>query len=170
MTETGSVSIQDRTRKGRLVLVAIDFSEDSRAALLWAGKYAGCIDAPLVLLHVVHDPASYPGFYRNDQEEELLPMQQVAEEMMADFLSETKQEYPGLDWLDLARIELIIGMPPGRIVEMAELLGAGTIVIGNRGLTGLPHMLLGSVAERVVELASIPVVVVKADSMVDSSG
>ena len=170
MTETGSVSIQDKTRQGQPVLVAIDFSEDSRAALLWAGKYAGCIDAPLVLLHVVHDPASYPGFYRNDEQEELLPMQQIAEEMMAEFLSETKQKYPGLDWLDLARIELIIGMPPGRIVEMAGLLGAGTIVIGNRGLTGLPHMLLGSVAERVVEAASIPVVVVKADSKVDSSG
>ncbi len=170
MTETSNASLQDKTRKGQPVLVAIDFSEDSRAALLWAGRYAGCIDAPLVLLHVVHDPASYPGFYRNDQKEELLPMQQVAEEMMAEFLSETKQEYPGLDWLDLARTELIIGMPPGRIVEMAGLLGAGTIVIGNRGLTGLPHMLLGSVAERVVELASIPVVVVKADSKVDSSG
>ena len=89
---------------------------------------------------------------------------------MVEFLSETKQEYPGLDWLDLVRTELIIGMPPGRIVEMAGLLGAGTIVIGNRGLTGLPHMLLGSVAERVVELASIPVVVVKADSKVDNSG
>jgi len=50
------------------------------------------------------------------------------------------------------------------------LLGAGTIVIGNRGLTGLPHMLLGSVAERVVELASIPVVVVKANSKADGSG
>ena len=170
MTETSNASIQHKTRQGQPVLVAIDFSEDSRAALLWAGKYAGCTDAPLVLLHVVHDPASYPGFYRNNQKEKLLPMQQVAEEMMAEFLSETKQEYPGLDWLDLARTELIIGMPPGRIVEMAGLLGAGTIVIGNRGLTGLPHMLLGSVAERVVELASIPVVVVKADSKDSGSG
>jgi nucleotide-binding universal stress UspA family protein len=170
MTETSNASPRGKTRKGQPVLVAIDFSEDSRAALLWAGKYAGSIDAPLVLLHVVHDPASYPGFYRQEQKEELLPMQQVAEEMMVEFLVETKQEYPGLDWLDLARTELVTGMPPGRIVEMAGLLEAGTIVIGNRGLTGLPHMLLGSVAERVVELASIPVVVVKAGSEVDSSG
>jgi nucleotide-binding universal stress UspA family protein len=170
MTETGNASLQDKTGKGQPVLVAIDFSEDSRAALLWAGKYASCVDAPLVMLHVVHDPASYPGFYRKEQKEELLPMQQVAEEMMVDFLSEMKQKYSGLDWLDLARTELISGMPPGRIVEMAELLGAGTIVIGSRGLTGLPHMLLGSVAERVAELASIPVVVVKADSKVDNSG
>jgi nucleotide-binding universal stress UspA family protein len=170
MTETANVSLQDKTRKGQPVLVAIDFSEDSRAALLWAGEYARRIEAALILLHVVHDPASYPGFYRKEQKEELVPMQQIAEEMMVDFLSEMKQEYSGLDWLDLARTELISGMPPGRIVEMAELLGAGTIVIGSRGLTGLPHMLLGSVAERVVELASIPVVVVKADSKVDDSG
>ena len=151
------------TDRNQPVLVAIDFSDDSRAALVWAAKYAECIDQPLVLLHVVHDSTSYPGFYRQKIKGELLPMQQVAEEMMGEFLVETQQEYPGMDVLQTATCEMINGLPPGRIIEMAAMLKAGLIVIGNRGLTGLPHLLLGSVAERVVELATIPVVVVKAE-------
>jgi len=59
---------------------------------------------------------------------------------------------------------LVQGLPPGRIVEAAGLLKAKLIVIGSRGMTGLDHMLLGSVAERVVELAPGPVVVVKAEN------
>ena len=43
------------------ILVATDFSEDSKAALLWACKLAECTGAPLILLHVVHDLASNPG-------------------------------------------------------------------------------------------------------------
>lgn len=151
------------TDRNQSVLVAIDFSDDSRAALVWAAKYAGRIDQPLVLLHVVHDSTSYPGFYRQKIKGELMPMQQVAEEMMGEFLAETQQKNPGMDVLQTATTEMINGLPPGRIIEMATMLKAGLIVIGNRGLTGLPHLLLGSVAERVVELATIPVVVVKAE-------
>lgn len=151
------------TGKNHPVLVAIDFSDDSRAALVWAAEYARRIDEPLVLLHVVHDSTSYPGFYRQQQKAELLPMQQVAEEMMGEFLTETRQKNPGMDVLQAVRTELVDGLPPGRIIEMADILKAGLIVIGNRGLTGLPHLLLGSVAERVVELATIPVVVIKAE-------
>jgi len=37
------------------------------------------------------------------------------------------------------------------------------IVIGSKGVTGIKHLLMGSVAERVVQLAPVPVTVVKAD-------
>ena len=53
------------------------------------------------------------------------------------------------------------GLPPGRIVEVARELGADLVVVGSRGRTGLPHILLGSVAERVVQTAPVPVTVVK---------
>jgi len=91
-------------------------------------------------------------------------MQQVAEEMMGEFLASIKNANPDMPAVQTARIEFISGLPPSRIIEMAGMLDAGIIVIGNRGLTGLPHLLLGSVAERVVELSTIPVVVVKADT------
>ena len=147
--------------KDQPVLVATDFSEDSKAALIWACKFAGCNHAPLILLHVVHDPVSSPGFYRKTKEDQMLPMQTVAESMMAEFLDDLESEQPGL--LDRSRLDLrlVPGLPPSRIVEVAALLAAGLVVVGSRGITGLPHTLLGSTAERVVELSPVPVVVVK---------
>jgi len=47
------------------------------------------------------------------------------------------------------------------IVDEAIELGADLIVIGTHGLSGLKHMLLGSVAERVVQKAPCPVLTVK---------
>jgi nucleotide-binding universal stress UspA family protein len=144
------------------ILVAVDFSDDSKAALAWAGKYVECSGARLILLHVVHDPVSNPGFYRNGKENSWEPMQTVAESMMADFLAHMKIEQPGLESLKSAELRFVPGLPPSRIVEVADLLNAGLIVVGSRGITGFPHILLGSVAERVVVLAKCPVVVVKA--------
>jgi len=144
------------------VLVAIDFSDDARAALLWACRFADCNEAQLVLLHVVHDPASSPGFYHSEDQDQMRPMQDVAENMMAEFVAGMIREHPGLDLLNSADTRLVTGLPPGRIVETAKLLNARLIVIGSRGMTGLPHLMLGSVAERVVELSTKPVVVVKA--------
>lgn len=144
------------------VLAAIDFSHDSKAALEWACNYSTMRGKKLVLLHIVHDQASKPGFYKKGSKNGLKPMQAVAETMMADFIEEIKTENPGLDALETAEIQYIAGLPPTRIVEVSKLLGADLIVMGSRGITGLPHKLLGSVSERVVELSNIPVVVVKA--------
>lgn len=145
------------------VLVGIDFSEDSRAALLWACRLAACTESRLILLHVVHDPASSPGFYSKTKKGKLRPMQAVAENMMVEFVDQTIQEHPDLPGLATCEMQFIPGLPPTRIVEVSNLLNAGVIVVGNRGITGFPHILLGSVAERVVKLSKRPVVVVKAE-------
>jgi nucleotide-binding universal stress UspA family protein len=161
MTDTPSVNNQTEPEQDQPILVAIDFSDDSRAAILWACEFADCVGARLVLLHVVHDPASSPGFYHSETPGEMQPMQDIAQSMMDDFLEEMRRSHPALDALRTADTRLVSGLPPGRIVEAAGLLNAKIIVIGSRGMTGLDHMLLGSVAERVVELAPGPVVVVK---------
>ena len=49
------------------------------------------------------------------------------------------------------------------IVAQAESLPADLVVMGTRGHTGLKHVVLGSVAERVVRTAPCPVLTVKAD-------
>ena len=145
------------------ILVAIDFSEDSRAALVWACKFAEYTDAPLVVLHVVHDLASQPGFYLTKKTDPLQTMQDVAETMMNDFLSQLKAEYPEPGPLHTAAVRLVPGLPPTRIIEVAGLLKADLISIGGRGVDCPPNSKLGSVAERVVELSRIPVVVVKSE-------
>ncbi len=146
---------------GPTVLVAVDFSPDSEAALVWAGRYADALSARLLILHVVHDPAASPGFYRKPEEDWIRPMFEVAEDMMRDFLQRMGATYPALKSVSASESKLVSGLPAGRIVEVADAEGVALIVIGSRGRTGLPHILLGSVAERVVQTASVPVVVVK---------
>ncbi len=53
-------------------------------------------------------------------------------------------------------------LPSDAIVRCAEKTGADLIVMGTRGLTGLKHVVLGSVAERTLRLAPCPVLTVKA--------
>jgi nucleotide-binding universal stress UspA family protein len=151
------------------VLVAIDFSVDSGAALIWAARFAACSGNRLILLHVVHDPTSEPGFYRQSKQDLMQPMETIAQKMMVEFLAQMREAHPGLTALRSLETRFVPGLPPSRIVEVAELLGAGLIVVGSRGVSGLPHMLLGSVAERVVQLAAGPVVVVKSKEEVSFS-
>lgn len=143
------------------ILCAVDFSGDSEAALLWACGQAERVEARLVVLHVVHDPASSPGFYRKPGAGWLRPMEEVAQEMFTEFLADFAERHP--DCAGRKRIEkmLVVGLPSGRINEVAEDIDADLIVVGSRGRTGLPHVMLGSVAERVAQIAGPPVTIVK---------
>ena len=145
------------------LLVAVDFSSDSQAALLWADKQANCHSAQIIILHVVHDPAETPGFYRRQQHDNnyLQPMEEIAEDMMKEFLAKTIKNHPDCTNLRSAKTRLVSGLPAGRIIEIAEEEKATMIVIGSRGLSGLPHLLLGSTADRVAQLSHIPVTIVK---------
>jgi len=148
----------------RPVLVAVDFSEDSRAALRWAATVAGLSGGRLVVLHVVHDPADRPGYYREGAGSPLQPMERVAERLLDEFLDQARRDDHELSALARAEKMLVNGLPPFRIVEAAQHLNASLIVIGNRGTTGLPRLLQGSVSKRVVVLAEQPVLVVKAST------
>ncbi len=143
------------------ILVAIDFSDDSEAALLWADNYTRCVNAQLIILHVIHDPADAPGFYRQEEDDWSIPMASAANKIAEKFMKEMHDKHPSLSSFKKARLEFIQGLPPGRIVEFAEKENAQIIVLGSCGRSGLSHILLGSVAERVAQLSSVPVVIVK---------
>ena len=143
------------------VIAAVDFSEDSERALLWAAHQAGLESAPLLVLHVVHDPAASPGFYHKPDEDWLRPMADAAEKMMETFLTRAKADNPDLAALASADTRLVSGLPAGRIAEVAEELSARMVVLGSSGRTGLDAVLLGSVAERVAQISPAPVVIVK---------
>ncbi len=146
------------------VLVAVDFSEDSGRALAWAARQAELEDAPLLILHVVHDPAASPGFYQKPDKNWLRPLSQVAQDMMDDFLANAKAEHRDLPALASAAVRLVPGLPGGRIAEVAAETGADLVVVGSRGRTGLRSILLGSVAQRVAQICAAPVVIVKSPS------
>jgi len=143
------------------VLVAVDFSADSEAAFIWGLQQAALIAAPLVLLHVIHDPAENPGFYNKEGHSALLPLRDVASEKMDAFILEALANHPELN--DKVTIEklLVDGLPSGRIIDVADQQQAQVIVMGTRGRTGLPSLLLGSVAKQVLKESVMPVVIVK---------
>ena len=144
------------------ILVAIDFTADSEVALLGACRYGACVGSQVIGLHVVHDPSDAPGYYNKADDDLLRPREDVAADMMEECLERVRLAHPEIAALKDLKTALVKGIPATRILETAEKRGAGMIVMGSRGRTGLPHLLLGSKAERVVQLASIPVTIVKA--------
>ena len=136
--------------KAKPILAAVDFSPFSERALLWAARAARSFDAPLVALHVVHDPSSAPGYYQHEKKRKkhLQRIEEAASERMSEFLVRLRKKNPEL--LGEMKPMLVIGLPVTRILEVAEKIDARMIVMGSRGRTGLAHLLLGSKAERVV--------------------
>ena len=147
------------------ILVAVDFSDYSRAALTWACEVATAFSAPIVLFHVVHEPAEAPGYYRNDMKDAMRPMEDVAEKMMRNFLKELRHANPRNKSLKNLKTQLVTGLPVTRILKAADKMNARMIVMGSQGLTGLAHLLIGSKAEQVVRMAKIPVTIVKAPGL-----
>lgn len=151
------------------ILVPVDFSAHSRAALLWAADAARRYDAALVILHVAHDPADEPGSYARRDETTRAPgsrsklrrIEDMARDHFDAYLAEVRKENPTLAALQSARARLVVGLPATRIVEVAQEEGAGMIVMGSHGRKGLSHAMIGSQAARVARLAQMPVVVVK---------
>ena len=147
----------------RPILVAVDFSSDSEAALIWALKHAALISAPIIALHVIHDPAETPEFYNKPGHSALLPLEDVASEKMEAFILSISEAHPELENMLVIDKKFATGLPPGRIIEVAEHEKPQLIVMGTRGRTGLSNLLLGSVAKQVLQESDIPVVVVKSD-------
>lgn len=144
------------------ILVAVDFSAHSEAALCWAADAAERYGAPLVVLHVVHDPESAPGYYEPAADgRHLRQLEEAAEDFLDNFL-ERMRIHPAVARVRRLRERLVTGLPATRILEVAAEEHARMIVMGSQGRTGLDHILLGSKAERVVQLSPIPVTIVKA--------
>jgi len=155
----------ETTSQARPILVAVDFSPHSAAALEWAVAAAARMEAPLEILHVVHDPGSHPGYYREvDNPGGAEHIEDAAARQMNRFLEEVADQATEID-LDTARTLLVRGLPVNRILETAAATDAQLIVMGSQGRTGLPHLMLGSKAERVVQLSPIPVTIVKAPQL-----
>ena len=122
------------------VLVPVDLSPCSRAALRMAARIAELSGGELAVLHAT-DPA--PGGAGATSAE------------LASFVRAVLE-------LDSAPpIHVVAGLPRDVILATAEKLGSDAIVLGTHGRTGRARMLIGSVAESVVRAAQCPVVTVR---------
>lgn len=145
------------------VLVAIDFSEDSERALAWAADYAGTIEAPLEILHVIHDPAESPGRYRSENGDALEPIADVAARRFRGFLEEVHGRNPDIPTPDKTVGHCIEGLPVPTILQVAEQRNARLLVLGCRGRNGAARLLFGSTSQKVAQKSRIPVTIVKAE-------
>lgn len=143
------------------ILVATDFSDLSAAAVEYARAFAAKFDAKICLAHVVDTaPLIGPGGGSS------LTM---SHEIEKDATKELKR-YAAKHLGSLRKLELIIceGDPRQEIVKLVEREKIDLIVMATHGRTGLAHVILGSVAERVVQNSPVPVVLVKPAQLMKS--
>jgi nucleotide-binding universal stress UspA family protein len=139
------------------ILVPIDFSDHSKKALVYAKEIADSYDANLQLLHVIEDTV-HPAYSLSGKSSifDLVPgieedCRRRIEKMVLDV------------GITNEKTEIIIqgGQASHDIIKFAKDNSSDLVVIATHGLTGIEHLLLGSVTEKVVRMAPCPVFTVK---------
>ena len=150
----------------RRFLVPLDFSEASTAALRYAEIFAEKFDGSIDVLHVWEPPL----YFGPDL---LVYSPRVAAESLAD-LARKRAEAMVTEALAALiargrvpvkhRVE--IGSAPEKI--LAASVDYDLIIMGTNGRTGLGHVFLGSVAEKIVRRSSCPVLTIRAERSKDA--
>ena len=139
------------------ILAPTDFSELSKQGLTSALELADIFGAKLLLLHVV-EPPPYPveGIVPSQLGATLLDdLERQAGKDLAQMLSET----PGSK-VEVTR-RVVVGIPYRKIVEVAAEEKSDLIVMTTHGRTGLSHLVMGSVSEKIVRTAPCPVLTIR---------
>ena len=140
----------------RRILVPVDFSDHTPALVEWATHLAEEHESDLLLLHAYHLPVEFqqlegaylpPDFWASVKGDAERQLDELAQRLP-----------PGARSVEKVVCE---GYAATVIVEEAARRDVDLIVIGTHGLSGLKHLLLGSIAERVVQKAPCPVLTVK---------
>jgi nucleotide-binding universal stress UspA family protein len=139
------------------ILVPTDFSEPSDAALDYARVLAGKFGASLHVLHVVETPSAMmsPEVYIADSPEAQVQLFEDAKNRLQHRVT------PNDRTRYAATTEIVSGPNARSIVNYATERGMDLIVMGTHGRTGMAHLLMGSVAEKVVRDAPCPVMTVR---------
>lgn len=137
----------------RRICCPVDFSAPARAALEEAARLAPALDAELILVHVRHRSASASG-------SPLAPPAPGARDgddvQFAEWIAHAQRLAPSR----VNSVELS-GDPAEKIVGFAAEFGCDVIVMGSHGRTGLRHLAVGDVTEKVIRTSSCPVLVLR---------
>jgi universal stress protein A len=147
------------TRTITRILVPTDFSATSDVALDYAIAMAKRFGASLQVLHVVDDPF-VGGAVGSEVYITNVPAMRV--HLVDEAASKLVRLLPQCGRV-AARTEVRVGKPADVIRDVAEEHGVDLIVMGTHGRTGMAHLLLGSVAEKIVREAPCPVLTVRGD-------
>ena len=140
----------------RSILAPIDFDETSDEASRTAAALATTFGASLTLLHCVDiPPYAYANFGGSLPPPDMLSGLEAAARRALDLkLATARLSVPS------AKAILTTGIPWRQILAGIEASNADLVVMGTHGRQGLPHVLLGSVAEKIVRSSSVPVLTV----------
>jgi nucleotide-binding universal stress UspA family protein len=146
------------------ILVPVDFSAHSDRAVRYAARLAGQVGASVGLLHVVDDIS-----YGVLSEVYLPNMPDLIQELVNSASRRltaiaTDRFPPGAD----VQTAVVVGRPATAIADHAAGNGFDLVVMGTHGRTGLPHLFMGSVAERVVRTAECAVLTVRGPAAGDA--
>lgn len=146
------------------ILVPCDFSEGAEQAFTTALDLAKGWNAKIILFHAIPE---FPRIaYANAASLEALSQLEIAkiEAEIVDAADKKLKQFAGRksDTAVHVDTQVTLSEPFWAICQIAEKESVDLIVMGSHGRTGLAHVLLGSVAERVVRHAACPVLVVRA--------
>ena len=140
------------------ILVAVDFSPHAQEAIRTAAGIAARDDALVTIVHV-YEPVAYalPEGFILYSPQQLAALTQEFEKLLAG--AKRDAEAAGARRVQTAQLQ---GVAAAEIIEFARKHDVDLIVMGTHGRTGVRHVLLGSVAERVMRKVRCPVLTVKA--------
>ena len=142
----------------KLILAPVDFSDHSHAAIDVAADYASRLGAEVLLVHAVPAIPKLPNpaliFHEAEYEDQLRKEAEQRLKALADDLAKKGVR---------ARTEVGVANDVGmEILRIGEHNHADLIVIATHGMTGWHQLAFGSVAEKVVKLATCPVLLLRA--------
>ena len=140
------------------VLVATDFGKASDSALAYGREFARSFGARLHVVHVVENPLIWVGPEAGTID--LVQMQKDLEDAAARQMDrlltvEDRQQLRAVSTIRTGRTAAL------EIVGQAKLVNADVIIMGTHGRRAINHLVMGSVAEKVVRLAPCPVLTVR---------
>jgi nucleotide-binding universal stress UspA family protein len=148
------------------ILAPTDLSEQSQAGVRHAMELAKVLGAEVTVYHVISQGELmhyHNQIYQGKEHEEVRPLGHPLE-TYTKALSEYMRHFSDLTSQVKVREKVEMGVPVSNIVNLAENEKINLIVISTHGRTGLSHMLVGSVTEKVVRLARCPVLSIHPES------
>lgn len=142
------VSTAGRTDAKNEVIVGWDFSDAAERALAWAVEYAERFDARIVLVHVVLRAAATD-----------VPLAPVDDAFLAQ-QAEAMREAAAAHGIEAEPLVLVAASISGALIDAATSRGASLLCMGH-SRSGIARLVLGSVAEQVVQRSPVPVLVIR---------
>lgn len=136
------------------ILFPTDFSESAENASRYAMSLAKKYGSKVYVIHVI-EPFTYTTEFGLDFSAQLKEMEASARRLLDDIVASIKRNN-----LDVESV-LITGEPFVEIIKYARKEQVDLIVMATHGRSGIEHMLLGSVAEKVVRKSPCPVMTIK---------